>query len=52
MNELFEIIDNLKQIKSQFENGELRSADIEFFIAKYQARAQQLEDEIWEAVNV
>ena len=43
MTDLFEIIDNLEQIRAMFENGELTRAEIDYFIRKYQERAAHLE---------
>ena len=52
MTDLFEIIDNLEQIRAMFENGELTRADIDYFIRKYESRAEQTEADMWENVPV
>jgi hypothetical protein len=43
MTDIFEIIDNLQQLKSMKQNGELTVADIDHFIRKYQSRIEQFE---------
>jgi hypothetical protein len=43
MTDIFEIIDNLQQLKSMKQNGELTVADIDHFIRKYQSRVEQFE---------
>jgi hypothetical protein len=43
MTDLFEIIDNLEQIRDMFDNGELTRADIDYFVRKYQSRLEKFE---------
>jgi hypothetical protein len=52
MTDIFEIIDNLQQLKSMMQNRELTVADIDYFIRKYQSRIEQFEMDLEEMENV